>query len=122
MSISLNNHEQRIISLENKKSDTVIPWRYATKLYGSGTRSFTLPSNVQEFKCTGFNPGDPTISDAGTKYSFYGSYVFARDESYPYGEFIMPIGNSDLYFTVKNNIIALTDWSDGDEYLFIYVR
>lgn len=122
MSISMNNHEQRIIALENRKSDTVVPWRYATKLYGSGTKSFTLPSNCQEFKCTSFNPGDPTVSSGGTKDSYYGSYVFARDESYPYGNFTIPFSGSPVSFSVKNNVITLTNWSDGDEYIFIYTR
>lgn len=122
MSISLNNHEQRITALESRKSNIVVPWRYATKLCGSGSRSFTLPSSCQEFKCIGFNPGDPTVSASGTKDSSYGSYVFARDESYPYGKFTIPFSGSPVSFTVNNNVITLTKWSDGDEFIFIYTR
>lgn len=106
MSISLNNHEQRIAKLENTSIKSNLTWTLAGTLRKNG-QTITIPSTAIEINLVGFdNYG------SSTAYSFNSSVVIPANVSV--SRVWEPWPNYTSICNVNNRIVKMIDAADNN--------
>ena len=106
MSISLNNHEERIIKLENTSIKSNLTWTLAGTLTQTG-KTVTVPSTAIEINLIGFDNYEDS-----NYYSFNSSVIIPATVSIP--RVWDPWSNYTSTCSVKNRVVKMIDSYDNN--------
>lgn len=106
MSISLNNHEQRITKLENTSIKSNLTWTLAGTLIQNGA-TVTVPSTAIEINLIGFDNYKSSNS-----YSFNSSLIIPATVSIP--RVWEPWPNFTSMCSVNNRVVKMIDKADNN--------
>lgn len=106
MSISLNNHEQRITKLENTSIKSNLAWTLAGTLTQTG-KTVTVPSTAIEINLIGFDN-----YNSSTSFSHNSSVVIPVDVSVP--KVWEPWTNLTSTCSVNNRVVRMLNSADNN--------